>query len=58
MQFLAEPPGRDRFLTQAEETRLFAALRPDFHALVRFALLSGVRVTNARLLRWGSNRLG
>jgi len=51
-QFLAEPPGRDRFLTEAEEVRLFTALRPDFHALVRFALLSGVRVSNARTLRW------
>lgn len=51
-QFLAEPPPRDRFLTAAEEVRLFAALRPDFHALVRFALLSGVRVSNLRTLRW------
>lgn len=51
-QFLIEPPPRDRFLTEEEERRLFAVLRPDFHALVRFALLAGVRVTNIRTLRW------
>lgn len=51
-QFLTEPAPRDRFLGHDEEQRLFAVLRPDFHPLVRFALLSGVRVSNARLLRW------
>jgi integrase len=51
-QMFREPPPRDRFLSIDEERRLFAALRSDFHPLVRFAMLSGVRVSNARLLRW------
>jgi integrase len=49
---LAEPEPRSRFLSRDEETRLFAALRPDFHPLVRFALKAGVRLGNVRRLRW------
>lgn len=51
-QFLMEPAPRDRLLSPAEEARLFAALRPDFHAFIRFALLSGQRLGNIRRLRW------
>ncbi len=49
---LAEPAGRVRELTPAEEAALFAALRPDFHPFVRFCLLTGVRLANALTLTW------
>lgn len=51
-QFLLEPAPRDRVLSAAEEERLFAALRPDFHGLVRFALATGIRLDNIITLRW------
>lgn len=51
-QFLIEPAPRDRTLSPEEEDRLFAALRSDFHGLVRFALAAGLRLDNARTLRW------
>ncbi len=50
--FLIEPLPRTRHLTDDEEARLFAALRPDFWPLVRFCLLTGARVTSARTLTW------
>lgn len=50
--FLPEPEERVRELSADEERRLFAVLRPDFHALVRFCLLTGIRKSNAALLRW------
>lgn len=51
-QFLLEPAPRSRVLSAEEEDRLFAALRSDFHPLVRFALASGMRLGNVRKLRW------
>jgi integrase len=35
-----------------EEERFFAALRADFHPMVRFALLTGVRLGNVVRLEW------
>lgn len=49
---LREAAERVRELTAAEETRLFAKLRPDFRPLVRFALIAGCRVGNAVRLEW------
>lgn len=49
---LREPKERARELTPAEEARLFKALRPDFHALVRFCLATGCRVGSAIRLDW------
>lgn len=49
---LAEPRGRLRSLTGAEEKKLFAHLRADFHPLVRFCLITGARVTSTRKLTW------
>jgi integrase len=49
---LPEPQERIRELTTEEERRLFAALRPDFHSLVRFCLLTGVRLGAATRLTW------
>ena len=40
---LEEAGEHEHILSSAEEERLFAALRPDFHPMVRFALLSGAR---------------
>ena len=49
---LAEPRERVRELRADEEGALFAALRPDYHAIVRFALLSGCRLAECTGLRW------
>lgn len=49
---LREPEGRVRELTAAEEQKLFGALRQDLHSLVRFCLISGVRLSNALTLTW------
>lgn len=43
---------REHILSEEEEKRLFAALRPDFHPMVRFALVTGVRLANVIGLRW------
>lgn len=51
---LAEPRGRVRSLSAGEETALFKALRPDFHPLVRFCLITGARVSSVRKLTWKS----
>lgn len=51
---LREPRGRIRSLTVDEETNLFKHLRKDFHPLVRFCLITGARVTSARMLTWKS----
>ncbi|MGV8987774.1 MAG: tyrosine-type recombinase/integrase [Cypionkella sp.] len=48
----AEPEERVRELTRAEQDRLFAALRPDLHPLVTFALMTGARVSAICDLRW------
>ncbi|MFC6046776.1 tyrosine-type recombinase/integrase, partial [Methylobacterium hispanicum] len=49
---LREPRERIRELQAEEEARLFAALRPDYHAPVRFALLTGLRLGEVPRLRW------
>lgn len=49
---LAEPKERVRELRGDEETRLFAELRPDYHGIVRFALLAGCRLAECVGLRW------
>jgi integrase len=50
--WLEEPESVQHILSADEEKRLFAALRPDYHPLVRFALLSGQRLDNVRTLAW------
>lgn len=49
---LKEPKERVRALTAAEQERLFQHLRPDLHAFVKFALLTGARLSSIALLRW------
>jgi len=49
---LKEPQERIRELTAEEEKRLFAALRPDFHPLARFLLITGVRRAEGAKLEW------
>jgi integrase len=53
-QILLEEAGeREHVLSRDdEEQRLFAALRTDFHPMVRFALLTGVRLGNVIGLEW------
>lgn len=50
---LPEPRERVRELRADEEERLFAALRPDYHDVVQFALLSGCRLAECVGLTWG-----
>lgn len=47
-----------RELSADEETRLFAALRPDLHGMARFALRSGWRLQEVLQLRWKDLHLG
>lgn len=47
-----------RELYHDEEDRLFAVLRADLHDFARFALLSGWRLKEVRLLRWTDLNLG
>lgn len=49
---LKEPRERVRELRADEEQRLFAELRPDYHPIVRFALLTGCRISECLSLRW------
>ncbi|MBY0299841.1 MAG: site-specific integrase [Methylobacterium sp.] len=49
---LREPQERVRELRADEEAVLFAALRPDYHPVVRFALLTGCRLAECVGLRW------
>jgi integrase len=49
---LREPDKRQRFLSIDEEEHLFQVLRPDMHAMVRFALITGLRVSNILTLTW------
>jgi integrase len=52
-KFLLEEAGeREHVLSEEEEARLFAVLRPDYHAMVRFALVSGMRLGNIVSLKW------
>lgn len=49
---LKEAQERVRELTAEEELRYFAALRPDYHPIIRFALLSGCRMQEMLDLKW------
>jgi integrase len=50
---LAEAGEREHILSRDdEEPRLWAELRADFHAMVLFALISGVRLANVIELTW------
>jgi integrase len=49
---LAEPKERVRELRSDEEAALFAALRLDYHPIVRFALLTGCRIAECVWLTW------
>lgn len=49
---LPEAQERVRELTAAEEARLFAALRADFHAIARFLIVTGLRRAEACRLKW------
>ena len=55
---LAEPRERVRELRADEEEALFAALRPDYHAIVRFALLTGCRLRRVRRTDLGAMSIG
>ncbi|MFG1465217.1 site-specific integrase [Xanthobacter sp. DSM 24535] len=59
---LAEPKERVRELRSEEETQIFDALRPDYHPILRFALLSGCRLAECVGLRpsdidWGNRSI-
>ena len=50
---LEEAGEREHVLSHDdEEERLFAALRADFHPMIRFALVTGVRIGNVIALQW------
>jgi integrase len=56
--FYAVPKQDPRELYRDQEDRLFAALREDLRDFARFALLSGWRLKEVRLLRWADLSLG
>jgi integrase len=49
---LVEPKQRTRCASGQEETAIFAALREDFHDVIRFALLTGIRLSGCVSLTW------
>lgn len=49
---LEEAGIKENILSDDKEERLFTALRSDFHAMVRFALVTGLRLGNVINLRW------
>jgi integrase len=55
--FYAVPKQDPRELDYDQEDRLFAALRPDLHDFARFALTSGWRLKEVRMLRWNDLQL-
>ncbi|WP_340109491.1 site-specific integrase [Pikeienuella sp. HZG-20] len=50
--FFREPEPTKRELSDAEETRLMKALRPDLRPLIAFALATGLRLDGCLSLRW------
>ena len=59
---LREPKERVREMKAEEESRLFATMRPDYHPVIRFVLLTGLRLDEVWKLRWqdidwGSRRI-
>lgn len=50
--FLKEPQERVREATPDEEARLLAAIRPDYRPVVRFAILTGCRMSEILTLEW------
>jgi integrase len=56
--FYAVPKQDPRELDFDQEDRLFAALRSDLQDFARFALLSGWRLKEVRMLRWADLLLG
>jgi integrase len=54
----ATPDQDPRELYHDEEDRLFDKIREDFRGFTRFALLSGWRLSEVRLLRWSDLNLG
>lgn len=51
---LAEPQERTRALTGEEEARLFDALNPRYHDVVRFAIRTGLRLSECVNLKWAA----
>lgn len=49
---LREPRERVRELRDEEEARLFATLRPDYQPVIRFVLMTGLRLGEVWRLRW------
>lgn len=49
---LEEPQERVRELSEVEETRLFDVLREDYHPLMHFAIMSGLRLGEISTMRW------
>ena len=49
---LKEPQERVREMTQAEEARLFEAIRGDLHPILRFLVITGLRRAEACALKW------
>ena len=49
---LPEPEGRTRELTTEEEADLFKHLRQDFHPMIRFALMTGLRLSPLITMTW------
>lgn len=49
---LPEPKERIRELRADEEIRVFEVMRPDYHPVIEFALLSGFRLFECVGLRW------
>jgi integrase len=56
--FYAVPKQDPRELGFDQEDRLFAVLRSDLHDFARFALVSGWRLAEVRMLRWSDLLLG
>ncbi|MDH2313067.1 tyrosine-type recombinase/integrase [Methylobacterium brachiatum] len=49
---LREPRERVREMRAEEEAKIFAVLRPDYHPVLRFALITGLRLSEIARLRW------